>query len=357
MSTAITGATGFLGLHLVRELLRHEDHLLLLARPHQVPAPERVARFLRATCMPEAQVRAARRRLSAVDSDVRRPRLGLSAGEFRRLADRVDTLWHCAGNVSFSAQDSDVPRTNTDGTRHVLDLLTAGERAPVLYHVSTIAVAGNRLHDTLYEEAPERPGGFLAPYEESKFAAELLVRRWAAEHARPAVVFRPGGLVTRRPGYPGRPRQIAAMAADTFRAAIRAFPEAAGTDGSFTVRAAERGGVNLLPVEHAAYAMAEVPRRRAPAGVRTYHVVSPRDTPAGDIAAALSTHLDVTIRLDTRPDAPLSPASRALHDMLGAYASWLRVTRRYDDTNLAALGLACPAEPAVDAAYLRACLA
>ncbi|MET9296034.1 SDR family oxidoreductase [Streptomyces sp. NPDC003077] len=357
MSVAVTGATGFLGLHLLRELLQREERVILLARAHRLPASDRVLRFLHASGMPAAELRAVRGRLETVEADVRRPRLGLSREAFQRLADRVDVLWHCAGNVSFSDQDADVRATNVDGTRHVLELLTAGARAPLLCHVSTAAVAGARRHGTVYEGELDASYGFQTPYERSKYDAEVLVRRWADECGGRAAVFRPSGLVTRQPAYPGRPSHPLRTAAEAAALGLRMFPQLAVPGEEVVVPVEADARVNVLPVEHAAYAMVEAPRRKPPEGTDTYHVVHSRDTPMSEVIAAFAEHLGVgSVRLDPRPATSGSPAIRAAGEAFAMYACWARVTRRYDDGNLARLGLACPERPVVDKDYLLACL-
>ncbi len=357
MSVAVTGATGFLGLHLVRELLRHHNRVLLLSRRNTVPAEERVTRFLQASGVTDTRLLELTPRLTSVDIDVRVPQLGLGDAAFQQLADRIDVLWHCAGNISFSDCDEDVWRTNVDGMRHVLALVSAGRREPLVCHVSTVAVAGGRRHGTVREEELDASHGFQTLYERSKYEAEVLLRRWVRLHGGRAAVFRPSGLITHHPTYPGRPRHLLQMAAEACAAGLRMFPELAAPDGSLRVPAAEGAQTNMLPVEHAAFAMVEAVRRRPPRDIDTYHVVNSRNTPMTEVAAAIAGHLDTPeVHLDPRPGPPVSPAVQAVSREFGMYTRWLQVTRRYDDTNLAALGLSYPGRPTVDRDYLRDCL-
>ncbi|MGK5534232.1 SDR family oxidoreductase, partial [Streptomyces sp. URMC 129] len=355
-SVAITGATGFLGLRLTDQLLRRHSSLLLLTRPGARSATERIARFLESTGTPRSALRHLPARIEEVAIDLARPGLGLGDDAFRRLADRVETLWHCAADTSFAAPANAAHAVNVDGTRHILQLAAAGERAPLLCHVSTVAVAGARRTGTVHEHELDDAHGFQSAYERSKFQAERLVREWVRTHRRPAVVFRPSGLLTRRRAYPGAPPHPLQMAARACRAALRSLPGALRSGDGITLRCGARAGsTNLLPVEHAAYAMAEAVRRGGrPDGLRTYHVVNTRNTPIRTVLEALGEHCGVTIRLT--PGRPATAAEQALHRAFGMYLCWLDVERRYDDTGLARLGLACPPHLAVGYDYVVASL-
>ncbi|MFF0464499.1 SDR family oxidoreductase [Streptomyces mexicanus] len=352
MLTAVTGATGFLGLHLVRELLARGRRLLLLARPHPLPAPVRVERFLRACGAGEDELRAARPQMETVEIVLEDGFLGLGRAGFQRLADRIDVLWHCAGHISFAAPLREARRTNVDGTRHVLRLLSAGECTPLLCHVSSVAVAGARTRGVVEETVLDDSFGFNTPYEQSKFEAEALVHRWVAQHGGRAVVFRPSGLVTHHPAHPDRPRhplQVLARQVDTV---LRHDPGLLTAAGTMALPVPPGASTNILPVEHAAHAMVEAAERHTPRTPPVHHVVNPRNVPLTELIAALGRHFGV--RVDTAEHLPAGQPD--VRRALPAYAYWLSVSRTYEDGNLARLGLAYPGRPAIDRHYLASAL-
>ncbi|CAL9378557.1 type I polyketide synthase [Streptomyces sp. DH-12] len=352
MLTAVTGATGFLGLHLVRELLARRQRLLLLARPHPLPAPVRVERFLRACGADAEELRAARTHLQTLQITLEDGFLGLGRERFQRLADRVGALWHCAGDISFGASLQQARRTNVDGTRHVLRLLTAGEREPLLCHVSTVAVAGARPDGIVEEKELDAPFGFNTPYEQSKFEAEGLVHRWVREHGGRALVFRPSCLATHRPAHPDRPRHPLQVLARQVGAVLRRHPGLVRTPEPVPLPVPAGAGTNVLPVEHAAYAMAEAAARHTGDQPRVYHVVNRRNLPMTEVIAALGGHFGVPVDTTWRS----LPEPQDVRHTLPAYAYWLSFSRTYEDANLARLGLACPGRPVVDRDYVAAAL-
>jgi thioester reductase-like protein len=87
VNVAITGATGFLGLHLVRELLRDQRNaLILLAHAGSGDAMSRVLAFLELTGAAPAVIEDARGRMRVVSVDVRAPWLGLGEQDFRGIS-------------------------------------------------------------------------------------------------------------------------------------------------------------------------------------------------------------------------------------------------------------------------------
>jgi thioester reductase-like protein len=128
----VTGATGFLGRHLVERLLSREDaDVRVLVRSG---SQQRLA--ARAADWPSSH------RMTPVVGDLTKPQLGLSKGARGHLAGSVDHLVHLAALYDMTAGDELNQRTNVDGTRHVVGL--ANELGVgCLHHVSSVAVAGH----------------------------------------------------------------------------------------------------------------------------------------------------------------------------------------------------------------------
>ncbi len=175
----ITGGTGFLGTALSQRLLQRDPQtrLLLLVRPSGRESAENRARQVLSTAFPETRAANWSSRIEIVSGELTEKNFGLGDGEFRQLASRVNTIFHCAASTALNQSLADARHTNVTGTKRVIEFAEAGVSAgrnPVrLHHISTAYVAG----DTENTVGPTALGSsFRNYYEQSKAEAEILLR-------------------------------------------------------------------------------------------------------------------------------------------------------------------------------------
>jgi len=162
----LTGATGFVGRYVLRELLTTTDV--------RVVCPVRAADTPAATSRLHSVLAAGLHdRVHAVPADLGRPLFGLDPARFAALAAEVDAVYHLAAQVSLALGYDSARAVNVVGTREVLRLATTG-RPCAVHHVSTIAVT-----------APG-PG-----YVHTKRVAEQLVTE-AGRRGLPVAIYRLG---------------------------------------------------------------------------------------------------------------------------------------------------------------------
>lgn len=101
MHVALTGATGFLGLRLLRRLLDTYRSVTVLVHAGSGDALHRITRFFVLTGVPEAFVAELPGRLRVVETELERPGLGLSRRVFQELADGLGAIWHSAGSINL----------------------------------------------------------------------------------------------------------------------------------------------------------------------------------------------------------------------------------------------------------------
>jgi len=162
-SILVTGATGFIGLHLVEELLRRGEHVRCLVRP-----------------------------TSKVDS-LKRLRTEIAIAELdepkgvRAAMDGIDVVYHVAGIIR-AFQPEEFYRANEQGTAQIAAACAAQANSPRMVLVSSIAAAGPAPRGQIrIESDPPVP---ISHYGRSKLAAEQAATKFA--HALPLTIVRPG---------------------------------------------------------------------------------------------------------------------------------------------------------------------
>jgi nucleoside-diphosphate-sugar epimerase len=336
MTVVMTGGAGFLGLHLLRELVQAGRHVTVLAHGDAPATRQRIRRAL--PDLPTAG-------FTTVAADVTHHRLDLSDHLYRRLAAEAEEVWHVAGLITLSGDDERVRRTNRTGTTNVLRFTdTTSARVP-LRHISTAFVAGTA-QGRVREDDSLDVDSFENTYERSKHAAERLVRAWATARDRSALTLRPSVLV------PPAPTNIR-HTIGTVEYVLRGLTN---QSGRLVLRLAAdpRAHLNLVPVDWAAHAML---RAAADGHQGSLHVVHPEDIPVRGIAAALEDRCAVRLRM--MPAFPANPTQpeRVFYRRAAGFLPYLYHRRQFDDTELRAALPDLPAPPTIDRAYLRRVLA
>ena len=164
MNVFVTGATGFVGAHLVKALRARGDTVTALVR--RPALAERLGwgpavRLVRGDLADEAALRAG------------------SAG--------ADVVYHVAGQIA-ARNEAEFMASNRDGTANVLEAARDGGARRVLF-VSSLAVGGPTTPGHPIDET--RPPAPVTDYGRSKLAAEVLVRAMplAWTIVRPPLVY------------------------------------------------------------------------------------------------------------------------------------------------------------------------
>src|SRR3954454_17915653 len=181
MAYFVTGATGFIGRHLVQELLdNRDDEIFVLVRDRSLPRIEALRRSWGSAAS----------RVTPVVGDLDRPALGVSRSWVRAHVDEIDHFFHLAALYDMTASDELNERLNVGGTRAALEL--AGNlRAGTFHHASSVAAAGD-YHGTYDETMFDVGQGLPSSYHRTKFEAERIVRE---ESSVPWRVYRPAVVV------------------------------------------------------------------------------------------------------------------------------------------------------------------
>jgi len=255
----VTGATGFIGKHLVGLLLKRGGPVFVLVRR---ASRGKVLDLARRWNVDDD-------RLVPVIGDVGEPGCGLEARALRKLKASVRHVFHLAAVYDMTADLDAARRANVDGTRHVLQV--ASRLGARLHYVSTIAVAGDysgSFREDMYDEGQQHGH----PYFLTKFEAEGVVRQ---ECTVPFRIYRPGIVIgSSQTGETGKidGPYYAFKAIQRMRAAVPAWMPMIGLEG---------GKLNLVPVDYVAQALDHIAHADGLDG-RTFHLTDPKPLSFGD---------------------------------------------------------------------------
>ncbi|MFF3577200.1 thioester reductase domain-containing protein [Streptomyces mirabilis] len=189
----LTGATGFLGSHMLLDLLRHSDaHVYCLVRAaDEEAALGRLGEALKRYELPWSSE--VRRRVTVLPGDIRRPHLGLSDELWTTLAHELDSVVGVAAAVDFLRGYQSLRQSNVIGSLTLAELAATGRPKP-LHHISSIAVFNEVGITAMGEDDPlARVDRLVAGYDQTKWAAEVALRR-ARDHGLIVTALRPGGI-------------------------------------------------------------------------------------------------------------------------------------------------------------------
>jgi NAD(P)-dependent dehydrogenase (short-subunit alcohol dehydrogenase family) len=280
MTYFVTGATGFIGRHLLEHLLARKGDVYCLVRK----GSQRKFEELRERFGAEGK------RLIPVVGDLTKPMLGLTPVQRKALAGKVKHFFHLAAIYDLAADADSQIAANVEGTRHALDL-AAALKAGCFHHASSIAVAGlypGVFREDMFGEAENLDH----PYFRTKHDAEALVREAKIKYRiyRPAIVL--GHSKTGEIDKIDGPYYFF-RALKKLREALPAWMPTIGLEG---------GRVNMVPVDFVVAAMDHIAHKPGLDG-GCFHLTDPAPRRIGEVLNifARAGHApQMTMRLDAR---------------------------------------------------------
>jgi len=198
----LTGATGFLGIHILKELLSSTDANVCCIVRGQTDnnAGERLIRLIE-FYFPDDYRRLDFSRLSIYRGDVSKDMFGLNEKVYRSIGEKADLVIHTAAIVKYYGDYEDFRKTNVVGTRNAAAFCM--EFGKPLAHISTLGVSGNYLVAQEYPQLKFTENDFYVGqrfmdnvYIRSKYEAESLIYQ-RMQDGLAACVFRIGNLTGR----------------------------------------------------------------------------------------------------------------------------------------------------------------
>lgn len=303
-SWLLTGVTGFLGAHVLAQVLATEaGRIRCLVRAADADrARTRVTETLRRYGTDAGTDP----RIEIVVSDLSRPDLGLGDAGLRELGADLDVIVHAAAWVNLAYPYGVLKQTNVGATAALLGVVArSGAR---LTHVSTLSVFGGRemAEDLVVATEPAASG-----YARSKWVADRLVAD-AIAAGLPASIVRTGRLFAGAAGV-ANPDDLLTRVTSLCREVDSA------PDLDIDVR--------LLPVDQAAQALVALAGAPASTGA-AYHLVGTDPMRWTDLVAELVGVAAVpTARwlemVRTASEQGLAPSAAGLLEVLASMRSWV----------------------------------
>ncbi|MGO9922933.1 MAG: thioester reductase domain-containing protein [Isosphaeraceae bacterium] len=258
----VSGATGFLGAFLLRDLLEQtgSDVTCLVRARSATEGLNRIQSNLASYSLWRDEYAS---RLIPLAGDFAQPRLGLAPGPFHELAERIDVIYHNGALVNFIFPYQALKAANVEGTTEILRLACTAQAKPVHY-VSTLSVfplidllgAGVAHEDDVFEH----PDMLMDGYSQTKWVAEGRLRA-AAARGLPVTIYRPGRITGDSRTGKGEPDDA------MWKLILQSIQSELAPAVEVTV--------DMTPVDFASKAIVHLSAQPDSAG-RTFHLVNPQ---------------------------------------------------------------------------------
>jgi fengycin family lipopeptide synthetase D len=193
----LTGATGYLGAHVLERLLNVPSTVIYcLVRNNRNEALDAKLKERMVFYFGKDILQKISGRVKCVEGDLSLDNLGFDIQIMNELEEKIDSIIHCGGDVRHYGEREHFQKVNVQSTNYLLRL---AEKVNARFHyVSTLSVAGHAENDPnefeFFESDFDRGQMLDNVYLESKFQAEKMVRE-AIEKGIRATIYRVGNLV------------------------------------------------------------------------------------------------------------------------------------------------------------------
>ena len=182
---ALTGATGFLGSHLMASLLSNGYRIIVLGRS----AKEETLKGRISKLLKWFGIEKLAGQLELIEIDFLKPRLGIPVPEYEKLCEKTGQIIHCASDTSFTERKREaVFKSNVTSLEGILEF-AVNANVNFFHYISTAYVAGKNV--TICKECITSSSDFINVYEESKARAEIIINTFCKKNEIPFTLIRP----------------------------------------------------------------------------------------------------------------------------------------------------------------------
>ncbi|NOU18580.1 MAG: NAD-dependent epimerase/dehydratase family protein [Bacteroidales bacterium] len=195
----ITGATGFLGSHLVYEMLKMGHRIIALSRKSKSNYASPMLRVIETLKAIDENVNISRNNLIVIEGDVTNSGDELFKEIINNQIDYIDEVWHCVATFKIKEKDiEEIKRINIEGCRNMLNLVVMINQKMKsscrYFHVST-AYSSGRKAKPIEEKIQKENPNFRSLYEWSKNQSELLIETYQKDYNLDITILRPSIII------------------------------------------------------------------------------------------------------------------------------------------------------------------
>lgn len=181
----LTGYPGFIGGHLIKELVRKNEDIeiyALVIRGQLTSAKQQIQKdpILRKTVIP-------------VVGDITKSRIGLKTSKFQELIGRITDIFHLAAIYHFEVPENVAWRINVVGTYNVIQFALKCPNLHTFTHFSSMVATGRKRGIVKEDELDTAVSLHENYYEVTKHVSEHLVRKY--RDRLPLIIIRPAAVI------------------------------------------------------------------------------------------------------------------------------------------------------------------
>lgn len=137
----LTGATGFLGVHILKELIDADLKVFCIVRNEQRFYSQLKYYFDNIST----------EKVEVIKGDIEKEHFGLSEDKYMSLVNCIDAVYHVAANVHHAGDYAELKKTNVGGTINVIDFCLEADAE--MHHTSTVSLHGAATVRQTYKNA------------------------------------------------------------------------------------------------------------------------------------------------------------------------------------------------------------
>ncbi len=231
----LTGATGFLGCHLIHTLIKQTraDIYCLVRSPDEFEGMQIIKQKMQMQCLATNELS---KRVKVVVGDLSREHFGLSDNQFAHLANTIDAIIHNGAQVNHIYNYNALKTVNAYSITSILELACQVKQKSIHYVSTLSAVVDKDVTGQYLEDFPRQvPYSLHTGYNQSKWVVEKILGE-ARQLDLPINIYRPGWITGEQKSgiFPFSHNQFACL--------LKACIDLGYAPNVFT-------GLNILPVD------------------------------------------------------------------------------------------------------------